>query len=390
MNGQLYEIKALDAIMFRDGRPFSNEGSSLIARSLPLPLPGTVTGFLRTQLGNRLGWDWSNDGPSKAMGIAVQGPLLLRNGKPVFSKPADALMAPYETDPDRKARAIPLCPSETAQSRSNAPRGLAPCVAAKQFHDKPARGFNLWEWDTMARWLENPMDPDFPPLDKILGLPREERAHTRIGVNGTAMEGMLYTTEFLRFEDHLWNNEERHDEWSLLAKVGEMDTDLTGAGTLGGEMRIAFVNRVENHAFPPCPHSLKGKLESGETLRMILATPAIFSDGWKPGWLDTNLEGTPPFPDAPRLKLVSAVVERRTAVSGWDYAKRGPKPVRWLAPAGSVYFFETLSGNVRSLTEEGWLSPVSDQEQDRRDGYGLALWGVYDMQTLTNTDKKEK
>jgi CRISPR-associated protein Cmr3 len=46
-----------------------------------------------------------------------------------------------------------------------------------------------------------------------------------------------------------------------------------------------------------------------------------------------------------------------------------------MVPAGSVYFFELLEGDPSAVLES-WLRPVSDNEQDRKDGFGLALWGV--------------
>lgn len=75
-------------------------------------------------------------------------------------------------------------------------------------------------------------------------------------------------------------------------------------------------------------------------------------------------------------------------VSGWDLAfdngagkPRGrPKPTRRLAPAGSVYFVE-LEGGAREDLERwcdaAWLAPLSDGEQERRDGFGLAALGAW-------------
>ena len=64
--------------------------------------------------------------------------------------------------------------------------------------------------------------------------------------------------------------------------------------------------------------------------------------------------------------------------SAWDamVAKRS----RWTVPAGAVYFFEIVSkkGGGSILAEKGWLESVCDELQDRKDGYGLALWGVWE------------
>jgi len=113
---------------------------------------------------------------------------------------------------------------------------------------------------------------------------------------------------------------------------------------------------------------------------MVLATPAIFEHGWRPGWLNTKLIGTPPG-GGPELKLVGVSIQRWKAVSGWSLAKQagtdkpGPKAIRRLVPAGGVYFFETKD-NAAALADQ-WLQPVSDNEQDRRDGFGLAVWGTW-------------
>ena len=113
---------------------------------------------------------------------------------------------------------------------------------------------------------------------------------------------------------------------------------------------------------------------------MVLATPAIFKDGWKPGWLSDDLVGTPPGANV-RLWLVGASIRRWRAVSGWSLADlpgqpRGAKPVKRMVPAGGVYFFEKVDGQASALAER-WLEAVSDDEQDRRDGFGLATWGVW-------------
>ena len=139
-------------------------------------------------------------------------------------------------------------------------------------------------------------------------------------------------------------------------------------------------------------------------VRMVLATPALFEHGWKPAWIDrTSRKGSPPGLDGVQLELVSAAVPRRVAVSGWDLTNNDrpkavsgwdltnngrPKPVRYAAPAGSVYFFNVLEGsNPEVLAKQGWLASISDTESsattgdvinnNRHDGFGMALWGTW-------------
>jgi CRISPR-associated protein Cmr3 len=66
-------------------------------------------------------------------------------------------------------------------------------------------------------------------------------------------------------------------------------------------------------------------------------------------------------------------------VSGWSFEKetRGPKHSRRAAPAGSVYWLDLHDGvRAEDLVREVWMNCVSDDEQDRLDGFGVAVVGV--------------
>lgn len=74
---------------------------------------------------------------------------------------------------------------------------------------------------------------------------------------------------------------------------------------------------------------------------------------------------------------MGAAVGRRVPVSGWNLRENKPKPVRWAVPAGSVYFLEVPHAFNRQKLLEAWLKPLSDDQEDQRDGFGCALWGVW-------------
>ena len=134
--------------------------------------------------------------------------------------------------------------------------------------------------------------------------------------------------------------------------------------------------------------ALRDQKAERKRIRLVLATPAIFSHGWLPGWLILNedsLIGAPEdAPDGLKLKLISACTDRWKPISGWSLEKgrRGPKAIRRLVPAGSVYFFEVLSGDAENLVKKFWLRSVCDEDQDRRDGFGLAVWGLWDYHAI--------
>ncbi|MBX6379021.1 MAG: CRISPR-associated protein Cmr3, partial [Clostridia bacterium] len=206
----------------------------------------------------------------------------------------------------------------------------------------------------------------------------EVRVHIAIDrETSAARESLLFVTEGLVFKEGMG--------LALRATTADPDlarilASLTGLHTLGGERRLAAVlpDPEREQAWRP-PAEILGSLEGCRGLRMMLVTPAIFRNGWLPGWIDPrSLTGEPPGAKGLRLQLRGACVDRWRAVSGWSLEKgrRGPKPVRRAVPAGSVYFFERIEGNPRELGSS-WLHSVSDDPQDRLDGFGLALWGSW-------------
>ena len=153
----------------------------------------------------------------------------------------------------------------------------------------------------------------------------------------------------------------------------------------GGERRLAYWKRAdlsEHAAAWQCPNRIRDTLsqppETGtkQRVRLMLASPAPFDAGWRPGWLDGKHEV--PAGTGVVLKLVGACVPRWKAISGWslEKGKFGAKPVRRLAPAGSVYFCEVQEGDPSKLASR-WLESVCDREADMREGFGLALWGTW-------------
>jgi CRISPR-associated protein Cmr3 len=145
-----------------------------------------------------------------------------------------------------------------------------------------------------------------------------------------------------------------------------MNVPLPSLGLIGGEGRITAMNERTAPPLPPCPE----KVKNARRVRLILATPGFFSGGWRPGWLTAQGGSPPGFPNV-RLKLIAAAVPRSVPISGWDYAKREPKPSRLLAPAGSVYFCEA-EGDASCL----WLKSICG-DQAARDGFGIVALGVW-------------
>ncbi len=119
---------------------------------------------------------------------------------------------------------------------------------------------------------------------------------------------------------------------------------------------------------------------NAKACRAVLLTPACFTQGFRPTWLLQTRHGVTPT-------LIGAAVGRPAVVSGWDYAARPgrPKPARRLAPAGSVYFLKLGASSddaICAWVNAIWMQCVSDDAQDRTDGFGLAALGAWSGVTV--------
>ena len=314
---------------------------------------------------------------------------------------------------------------------------LRPAMISVQDEFKPAEIPPFWSADKMVEWLKSPQGKCFlvPPVppnsekeiktgSRFLPNPQKDtRTHVKIDPElGSAEDEMLFRTVGLDFSLKGQSHGIKISvkvEGDGIVIGGKSLEDLVASidcfGTLGGERRLVHWNteKAEGQTEPDgVQFQSSDKLRGGwnfsekicdaldkqnsemKRLRLILATPAIFYNmtdichGWLPGWLKydgNSIEGAPP--DAPqglKLKLVSACVDRWKPISGWSLEKtdqgnkRGPKPVRRLVPAGSVYFFKVVEGDAVDLVKTFWLKSICDIRGDRRDGFGLALWGVWD------------
>jgi CRISPR-associated protein Cmr3 len=390
-------IHPRDPLLFRDGRPFSADPGAE-ARSLPFPLPSTVCGAVRTMVGNANGWDWAANGPGLALKVGVKGPLLLARGRDegwrVYVRaPADVLARP----PKEERRPPVYC---ALRPRPGLPEGagtLWPEEAGSDlwplrppFSEKPATGREWWPLKGALEFLAGGEPPEWDDCLPAFG--REARMHVQMDpATAAARTGMLFSTESLALPDvpsgrngSGKGNGKGAKAVAFLVRVERCEAEWPGETVmpLGGERRFALVSPPEKELWPAPPQDwaekLAGRLCESGRLKLQVVTPALFEKGWLPGWLDTALTGTVPGTGL-KVRLRAAAIPRPIGFSGWDYEARGPKKARLAVRDGSVYFFELLDSHpsvedVRNL----FLASVCDGEQENRDGFGLALPGVWE------------
>lgn len=362
-----YRISPIDPVISRDARQFG-AGSPMHSMSW---LSGTlIAGAVRSAL-----WKSSKDPDSKEnlealRKIPIKGIFPILNEKIYFHRPLDVIRGPK--------RIYQIKPGEIpGNCGANMPlEGLLPAFPDAEDDFKPEKLDAFWEKDLMLHWLMHGRENFDLSGKNTLPFPaHDERVHASIDPSkGTAGDGNLFSTTGLDFI-HRDIKEETFSQEEISIDIGSSDLPGKFIAPVGGERRLAeFSRHDEDNALWECPGELD---DIGGNLRLVLATPAVFANGWLPDWIDPGtLTGKIPGTNA-TAKLVSAVTERWQPVSGWSYerGKTGPKPMRRAVPAGSVYFFRITGGALEAKSI--WLKSICLDEQNINDGFGLVLAGKW-------------
>ena len=369
-----YRITALSPLIMRDARPFG-EGSRM--HSLSWLTQTATAGAIRSTL-----WKMSPDNTETLTAlrhVQVSGAFPVFREKMYFPRPLDVVKSGKNVYRIRPLDAFP------EGSGANMPiSGLLPCVPETEEDFKPDKLNAFWSRELMAKWLNNDEEEFTIPDSETLDSPaRDERTHASInpktGTSGTyAGEGRLFSTtglDFMSKEGGFSRLQASIDAGSSERLPALPDKFIA---PLGGERRLAeFTSSPEDESLWACPSELAAKYGQDSNVRLVLATPAIFAQGWFPGWLSVETL-TGEFPGTRAVvQLVSAVVDRWQPVAGWSYERgsTGHKPMRRAVPAGSVYFFRVLEGSINAA--DLWLKSVCDDGKDIADGFGLGLLGKW-------------
>jgi CRISPR-associated protein Cmr3 len=404
----LWIIEPRDPLIVRDGRPFGpNPGAR--AASLPFPMPSTVVGGLRHKAGLNSDGTFRREAIATVLELALRGPLLVELDDAdsvtqfLFPAPADAL----SLDPDAPPNAPPSIRIQRLAPRTlvgapttSQPKDLQLIAPPTRVPNKVSpRAPHFWRQEQFERWLVNPADDATLPLSAVGLGALETNARTHVSVEfatQTAREGALFQTRGLEFT---WRDREaeRHQTFRTarlaLAAAFERDTQpytpehfSGGLAPLGGERRLMRWTRRAQQ-LPGPPEGLFDAIVRDRHARVILLTPALFDEGYRPS-LQWTLKGV-------TATLEAAAVPRPQVISGWDMdadngvdAQGRPRPrgkpreTRRLAPAGAVYFVSWApDADVATWLQAAWMQNLSDSAKDQRNGFGLAAVGVWPQPT---------
>jgi CRISPR-associated protein Cmr3 len=361
-------VEPLDVLFFRDGRPFTPASRN---RS-ELPMPQTLAGALYTAFLEQAGCNFAELGRRMRAGesfrevvsslcglpwlaeMRIRGPWLAKvdaNGNPDVLVPPPATLVeekgrkPWDQEP-RRHLLRPLSRTSPLASLGAAEPGMRLLWLKQREPTEPVAGYLTR--GGLERFLAGhvPQQCELVKADELFD--HDHRTGIVIEPDRlTAQEGQIYATSFLALQPGVW----------LYAELGVSDAPadlLAGITTLalGGEGRRVRVRALAGKAFT-WPEATPQ--EPGQRPFLFLTTPGIFRAGWKPDCLER--------------RMVAAAVPGSVAVSGWDLARGGPKPTRFAAAAGSVYFLDSFPDDLPDA--------LSDRDEDRRQGWGCYTRGVW-------------
>ncbi len=380
-------IRGLDTMFFRNSFPFS-AGDDRFAESV-FPSPLTVYGAVGS---------WHIESQGRALGEFVD------QGKKLFPKLGD--YSENLSDAEFKIRG-PL-PTYQGELYFPAPANLFVLSDSMSTHQiglpEEKNGANIYRWDLGddLRPIELPEREDMVQLDGYLPIENmkayltdpeslstiESRPRSafweeqwRVGQRivpdtKTVEEGKLYSSMHFRFKDdvHCKKAPEKAGFYVEAESLGKSDLP-SKATCMGGERRGVRIDVEEiGDSMFSDDAAIREGIENHKRFFLYLATPAIFKRGWRGEWREGKFQGT---------RLAAAAVKKTECVSGWKRAAKGagggPRPVKRMVPAGSVYFFEIEPPEVFDakafVDTYHWNESVSDEYPDA--GFGTALVGVW-------------
>ena len=343
-------LDPLDVLFFRDGKPFE----AGIRAATTEPLPQTLAGAVRTHVLEAAGCDFARLGAAvqrggsfaqalgeqsmelgKLASLACRGPWFARDGAPLLPMPASLHRVGKKQSDGRFVALKPL--DRAPPGWRNAP--LRPLWTHEGERTERATGWLTL--DGMRVFLAGNLPDPAQAVARGALFATDSRTGIVIGAETwTTEESLIYAADYLALNDGI----------SLYVEITGPRAELERAFPkgrapalpLGGQGRRVRATRQALPSWPERPSVAHGRRT------LVLTTPGLFADGWRPRALDP----------------VAAAVPGHIAFSGWDLARNGPKPTRFAVAAGSVLFFNELP------TTAG--SSLCDEAED-----GLVGWGSY-------------
>ncbi|MCG5525871.1 hypothetical protein LRB11_13165 [Ectothiorhodospira haloalkaliphila] len=382
---KLLSISALDTLFFRESRPFDTIGGSELASVFPPP-PRALAGAIKARLAEALGVDWHvfhknpdsyevgghrlkdliGDGDEWGR-LKLRGPWPCLDGERLYPAPLN-LLADGECEQLARLCIGPAARTHLGQVRlptlPGDQRGLKPL----EHYWLTAKGFARVLAGGCPAPSEIRHSADLVTHESRLGIGRDNRRRT-------AEEGLLYQTRHLRPIPGL----------RLEVDIDGLPEDLPsidGLARLGGEGRMAhFSLEAKAGALPEAP-PVEGNPAG---LILTLLTPARLAHGtWlPPDFEPVDIDGMRHYRGTLHgieLSVEAAVIGKPLREGGWDMARRRPRPVNSLLPAGSAWFCRVEDASLATAIKQLHGTQIGADGSLGRGLLACGLWPESDNQ----------
>lgn len=372
-------ISPVDVLFFRDGRSFS-AGEDHEAQTLFPPLPTPIYGALRSAILSQKNAQFRKGGFLITDAVAEQevgspsslGTLQINffalakhNGstaEPLFPMPADVLKKKKAVSTKYEI-AKPTKFEKEASERIKTNFSLPSLQFVWSVHSESdfyesASGF--LSINGFQKYLEGKIPNNDEIIEQQKIYEKEPRTGIRLKKTKTTGDGQLFSVEFIRMASEIG---------FLLTLDNESSLSENGFLRLGGEGKAAIYKAVKTLSINLS--EIQKKVLKDKKFKVVLATPAVFKQGWIPDGINSTGEGEL---FGCKVKLIGASLGRYISVGGWDLATNRPKPTQRAVPAGSVYFFEMLNEDSVNLFTHFGKSMLSGDWA--KQGFGLSFIGA--------------
>ncbi len=353
MTKKTIHIEAIDTLFFRDGKPFSM-GDDVWADGIFPPLPSVIYGAMRTA------YMFQNDLSVEVLEKQTEDfritniYLLLGNEDAKFS-PA----FPFPYDLVKFKNKDPMFLERIVCNTSSSDYEILQTTSqdkAENIHGKSVlESIDFKSYINASKHISVTDISQYIISEPKIGIGRNN--HTRT-TSGDA-EGKMYRVNMQRFD--MINQNKFKNMHTLKIGVefeGLEKLDKSGIFRLGGENKVALYNEEGNQDIAIDTDKITSNI-----IRVYLATPAIFENGWCPEiFLQREFEKIP-------FKLLTCAVGKPVFSGGFDMKEQEPKYMFKAVPAGSVYYLQTDSVDnakvlAKKLIQQNQLSDMWPKSSD--------------------------
>lgn len=341
----IYLVEPVDNFFFRTPVPFEEGGETTAVHGSFPPLPSVYAGVFRTLMQDsmegrlKIGWNglWFKD-------------------RPYFPKPLDL----YITRKEDGERCIFKLMGLRKKPLSNYPLEYMPYIQKPQTVKEKHQGIPYLSENSLLQYL-NGDSSEIAGVDLECYMKEEPKMGIAVdSLSGTSKNQQLYQASYIRPVGGLKLAAEVNLPWNetrLNGNSGEIVIKL------GGEGKAARISPTDHLISAPIQQ------EGANCFKLYFATPAIFKNGWLPGWVDEKtMTGWFKYRKREiKVRLISACVGRKVLCGGFGYDKihgeYRPRELRYAVPAGSVYYFELLRGDFEDALKLFHMKCLSDYRE---------------------------